>query len=82
MAAIRFLTTLAKSVHSALFQDDAVLKQVRPSYTWTAHVEDVMGCFITPTCSVHGVLWCCGHATHVEQVTGCFVTLACSVHGC
>ena len=29
MAAIRFLTTLAKSVHSALFQDDAVLKQAR-----------------------------------------------------
>ena len=29
MAAIRFLTTLAKSVHSALFQDDAVLQQAR-----------------------------------------------------
>ncbi len=30
MAAIRFLTTLARSVHSGLFQDDAVLQQACP----------------------------------------------------
>lgn len=29
MSAIRFLTALAKSVHSKLFSDDSTLKQVR-----------------------------------------------------
>ena len=30
MSAIRFLTALAKSVHSKLFSDDSTLKQVQP----------------------------------------------------
>ena len=33
MSAIRFLTALAKSVHSKLFSDDSTLKQVQPFST-------------------------------------------------
>jgi hypothetical protein len=39
MAAIRFLTTLAKSVHSALFQDDAVLQQARAAALGPLHLN-------------------------------------------
>ena len=44
MSAIRFLTALAKSVHSKLFSDDSTLKQVQPalhflasSLVWRTH---------------------------------------------
>ena len=33
MSAIRFLTALAKSVHSKLFSDDSTLKQVQPLFS-------------------------------------------------
>ena len=48
MNAIRFLTTVAKSVHHELFRNEDVLKQVRPSLTPSLHITAGMGCGRVP----------------------------------
>ena len=45
MSAIRFLTALAKSVHSKLFSDDSTLKQVTPMpHAWPLQTSQMHPC--------------------------------------
>ena len=54
MNAIRFLTTVAKSVHHELFRNEDVLKQVRPCATTPAHSVASTGCGLVP----RQATWC------------------------
>ena len=45
MSAIRFLTALAKSVHSKLFSDDSTLKQVTSMpHAWPLQTSQIHPC--------------------------------------
>ena len=57
MSAIRFLTALAKSVHSKLFSDDSTLKQVQPVLHSLASVGGLSCSKAAPTRAADPALW-------------------------